>query len=296
MSFATSRSVSSFDCKICYHPGKANVVADALSWKERNKPKRVRAMNMTLQLSIKDRILVSQKEALDESGVVCFGKRGKLAPRYVGPFDITERIGPVTYILMLPEELNGVHVTFYVSNLKKGLADLTPRVPLDEIKVDAKLNFMEEPVEILEREFKKLKRCRISIVKVRWNSKRGPEFTWECQDQMKLKSCADVVAFACVILSLLPDTFSMRVIMEGSGHYKVLDTVSRYDSLRVNSTPPLSSHRLPHTQTSPTTTPPQAFFYRRATRVAIHTNTKSEESVDESTDSESEEVASEDQQ
>ncbi|GJV73786.1 putative reverse transcriptase domain-containing protein [Tanacetum coccineum] len=60
-------------------------------------------------------------------------------------------------------------------------------VPLDEIRVDAKLNFVEEPVEILEREFKKLKRSRIAIVKVRWNSKRGPEFTWEREDHMKLK-------------------------------------------------------------------------------------------------------------
>ncbi|GJT34849.1 hypothetical protein Tco_0925268 [Tanacetum coccineum] len=75
---------------------------------------------------------------------------------------------------------------FHVSNLKKCLADPTLKVPLDKIQVDAKLNFMEEPVEILEREFKKLKHRRIAIVKVRWNSKRGPEFTWECEDQMKL--------------------------------------------------------------------------------------------------------------
>ncbi|GJQ98150.1 putative reverse transcriptase domain-containing protein [Tanacetum coccineum] len=87
----------------------------------------------------------------------------------------------------LPEELNGVHDTFHVSNLKKCLADPTLKVPLDEIRVDAKLNFVEEPVEILEREFKKLKRSRIAILKVRWNSKRGPEFTWEREDQMKLK-------------------------------------------------------------------------------------------------------------
>ncbi|GKE85025.1 putative reverse transcriptase domain-containing protein, partial [Tanacetum coccineum] len=85
----------------------------------------------------------------------------------------------------LPEELNGVHDTFYVSNLKKCLVDPTLKVPLYKIQVDAKLNFMEEPVEILEREFKKLKHCRIAIVKVRWNSKRGPEFTWEREDQMK---------------------------------------------------------------------------------------------------------------
>ncbi|GKC05003.1 hypothetical protein Tco_0996613 [Tanacetum coccineum] len=110
-------------------------------------------------------------------GVVRFGKKGKLEPRFVGPFEIIENVGPVAYRLDLPEELNGVHDTFHVSNLKKCLVDPTLKVPLDEIQVDAKLNFVEEPVEILEREFTKLKRCRIAIVKVRWNSKRGPEFT-----------------------------------------------------------------------------------------------------------------------
>ncbi|GJW69478.1 putative reverse transcriptase domain-containing protein, partial [Tanacetum coccineum] len=89
-------------------------------------------------------------------GVVCFGKKGKLAPRFVRPFEIIEKVGHVAYRLDLPEELKGVHDTFY-------------------------------PVEILEREFKKLKRSRIAIVKVRWNLKRGPEFTWEREDQMKLK-------------------------------------------------------------------------------------------------------------
>ncbi|GJU50412.1 hypothetical protein Tco_1219967 [Tanacetum coccineum] len=106
---------------------------------------------------------------------------------FVGPFEIIEKVGPVAYQLDLPEELNGVHDTFHVSNLKKCLADPTLKVPLDEIRVDAKLNFVEEHVEILEREFKKLKRSRIAIVKIRWNSKRGPEFTWEREDQMKLK-------------------------------------------------------------------------------------------------------------
>ncbi|GKA42056.1 putative reverse transcriptase domain-containing protein [Tanacetum coccineum] len=83
--------------------------------------------------------------------------------------------------------VDGVHDTFHVLNLKKCLADPTLQVPLDEIQVDAKFNFVEEPVEILEREFKKPKHSRIAIVKVRWNSKRGPEFTWEREDQMKLK-------------------------------------------------------------------------------------------------------------
>ncbi|GJV06106.1 putative reverse transcriptase domain-containing protein [Tanacetum coccineum] len=120
-------------------------------------------------------------------GMIRFGKKGKLAPRFVGPFEIVEKVGPVAYRLRLPEELNGVNDTFHVSNLKKCLADPTLQVPLDEIQVDAKLNFVEEPVKILEREFKKLKRSRIAIVKVRWNSKRGPEFTWEREDQMRLK-------------------------------------------------------------------------------------------------------------
>nr|GEX12566.1 putative reverse transcriptase domain-containing protein [Tanacetum cinerariifolium] len=90
-------------------------------------------------------------------GVVRFGKKGKLAPRLVGPFEITERIGLVACRLRLPQELNNAHDTFHVSNLKKCLADLTQQIPLEEIKVDAKLNFVEEPIEILEREFKKLK-------------------------------------------------------------------------------------------------------------------------------------------
>ncbi|GJW83313.1 putative reverse transcriptase domain-containing protein [Tanacetum coccineum] len=134
-----------------------------------------------LEFSVGDYVLL---KVSPWKGMVRFGKKGKLAPRFVGPFEIIEKVGPVAYRLDLPEELNGVH---RVMNLKKCLADPTLQVPLDEIRVDAKLNFVEELVEILEREFKQLKRSRIAIVKVRWNSKRGPEFTWERKDQMKLK-------------------------------------------------------------------------------------------------------------
>ncbi|GKD10763.1 hypothetical protein Tco_1190448, partial [Tanacetum coccineum] len=119
--------------------------------------------------------------------VVRFGKKHKLAPRFVGPFDITKRINPVAYRLRLPQELSRVHDTFHVLNLKKCLADPTLHIPLEEIQVDAKLNFVEESVEILEREIKKLKRSRIPIVKDQWNSKQGPDFTWEREDKMKLK-------------------------------------------------------------------------------------------------------------
>ncbi|GJW92477.1 putative reverse transcriptase domain-containing protein, partial [Tanacetum coccineum] len=321
---------SDYDCEIRYHPGKTNVVVDALSRKERVKPNRVRAMNMILQSSIKDMILAAQKEVVDEfaglqkgldemieqrsdgtlyyldriwvplngevrtlimdeahklkyfvhpgsdkmyydlrdrywwpgmkkdkaeyvskcltclkvkpehqrpsgllqqaeipvwkwegidmdfvtklprtssgmtqSGVRCapfealYGRKlsyRQLCGAEVGEGQLIDQCGD--FVLRskcrlercdLPEELNGVHGAFHVSNLKKGLVDPTLQVPLDEIQVDAKLNFVEEPVEILEREFKKLKRSRIAIIKVRWNSKCSPEFTWEREDQMKLK-------------------------------------------------------------------------------------------------------------
>ncbi|GKD83558.1 hypothetical protein Tco_1350397, partial [Tanacetum coccineum] len=120
-------------------------------------------------------------------GVVRFGKKGKLALRYVGSFEILERIGPVAYRLRLPEELCSVHDTFHVSNLKKCLADANFHVPLNEIKIDKTLRFIEEPVEIMDREVKILKRSKILIVKVRWNSKRGPEYIWEREDYMKSK-------------------------------------------------------------------------------------------------------------
>ncbi|GKE05972.1 putative reverse transcriptase domain-containing protein [Tanacetum coccineum] len=120
-------------------------------------------------------------------GVVRFGKRGKLNPRYVGPFKVLAKVRKVAYRLELPQELSRVHHTFHVSNMKKCYADEPLVMPLEGIHVDDKLQFMEEPVEIMEREIKRLKRSRIPLVKVRWNSRRGPEFTWEREDSFKQK-------------------------------------------------------------------------------------------------------------
>ncbi|GJX77463.1 putative reverse transcriptase domain-containing protein [Tanacetum coccineum] len=103
---------------------------------------------------------------------------GKLNPRYVGPFKVLEKVGEVAYKLELPEELSRVHNTFHVSNLKKCHADEPLAIPLDGLHLDDKLHFVEEPLEIVGHEVKRLKRSRIPLVKVRWNSKRGPEFTW----------------------------------------------------------------------------------------------------------------------
>ncbi|GKB85861.1 hypothetical protein Tco_0958133 [Tanacetum coccineum] len=108
-------------------------------------------------------------------GIFRFGKRGKLNPRYIGPFKILERIGPVAYRLELPKKLSSIHIP----NLKKCLSDESLVIPMKELQLDDKLNFVEEPVEVMDREIKQLKRSRIPIIKVRWNSKRGPKFTWE---------------------------------------------------------------------------------------------------------------------
>ncbi|GJS43004.1 putative reverse transcriptase domain-containing protein [Tanacetum coccineum] len=132
-----------------------------------------------LEFQVGDRVLL---KVSPWKGVVRFGKKGKLAPRYVGPLEIVECVGPVAYRLKLPQELSCVHDTFHVSNLKKCLAEPDVQVPLDEIEIDENLRFVEEPIEIVERDVKKLKRRRIPLVKVRWNSRQGAEYTWEHED------------------------------------------------------------------------------------------------------------------
>ncbi|GKA99679.1 hypothetical protein Tco_0827673, partial [Tanacetum coccineum] len=100
---------------------------------------------------------------------------------------VLEKVGEVAYKLELPKELSRVQNTFHVSNLKKCYADELLAVPLDGLHFDDKLQFVKEPVEIMDREVKRLKRSRIPLVKVRWNSRRGPEFTWEREDQFQKK-------------------------------------------------------------------------------------------------------------
>nr|GEV68762.1 putative reverse transcriptase domain-containing protein [Tanacetum cinerariifolium] len=201
-------SFSDYDCEIRYHTGKANVVADALSRKERFKPKRVRAMNMTLQSSIKDRVLTAQKEAVNETGDVrtlIMDEAHKLK-YYIHPradkmyYDLRDRkcrspimraeVGEGYLIkLELVQETNEKILQIKdrlkaTRDRQKSYADKRMR-PL-VFSVGNYVLLKVSPWKCV-REFKKLKRSRISIVKVRLNMKRGPEFTWEREDQMKLK-------------------------------------------------------------------------------------------------------------
>nr|GEX99191.1 hypothetical protein [Tanacetum cinerariifolium] len=175
--------LSYYDCEIRYHPGKANVIVDALSRKEREKPLRDKHLplvefsyNNSYHSSIKatpfealygrkpahwpgigDKVLL---KVSPWKGVIRFGKRGKLSPRFIGPFKVIERIRPVAYKLEFPDKL---------------------------LQLDDKLHFVEEPVEIIDREVKRLKQSQIPIVKVRWNTRRGLEFTWEREDVFRSK-------------------------------------------------------------------------------------------------------------
>jgi hypothetical protein len=118
-------------------------------------------------------------------GVIRFRKRGKLGPRYIGPFKVTARVGKVAYRLELPEELSKIHNTFHVSQLRKCLADETAHVPVNDIQVDEGLNYVERPIAILEKKIKTLRNKDIGLVKVQWEHRRGSEWTWETEDEMK---------------------------------------------------------------------------------------------------------------
>nr|GFB53440.1 putative reverse transcriptase domain-containing protein [Tanacetum cinerariifolium] len=128
-----------------------------------------------MEFQVGDKVML---KVLPWKGVIRFGKQGKLNPRYVRPFKVLKKVKVVAYKVELPQELSRVHNTFHVSNLKKCYSDDPLVIPLEGLQLNEKLHFVEEPIEFMDREVKQLRRSRVLIVKVRWNSRRGPEFTW----------------------------------------------------------------------------------------------------------------------
>ncbi|KAJ0985390.1 hypothetical protein J5N97_003746 [Dioscorea zingiberensis] len=118
-------------------------------------------------------------------GVVRFGRRGKLAPRYIGPFEILERIGVVAYRLALPQDLAQVHDVFHISMLKKCIRDPTRVIPQVPVEVQEDMSYEERPVAILGREDKQLRNRTIPFVKVKWSNHSEREATWEREEDMR---------------------------------------------------------------------------------------------------------------
>ncbi|KAL4016922.1 hypothetical protein IC575_024593 [Cucumis melo] len=130
-------------------------------------------------------------------GVLRFEKKGKLSPRFVGPFEILERIDPVAYRLALPPSLSAVHGVFHVSMLRKHVPDPTHVVGFEPLQISENLSYEEQPVEILAREVKKLSSREISLVKVLWRNHGVEEATWEREEDMRAQhpSCSSIRTF-----------------------------------------------------------------------------------------------------
>ncbi|KAD2394277.1 hypothetical protein E3N88_41254 [Mikania micrantha] len=135
-----------------------------------------------IEFDVGDRVLL---KVSPWKGIIRFRRRGKLSPRYIGPFQIKARVGKVAYRLDLPEELNGIRPTFHVSHLRKCLADELAYVPLDDIEIDDRLNYIEEPVAIVDTKEKQLRNKMVRQVRVQWKHRKGSDTTWETEDEMR---------------------------------------------------------------------------------------------------------------
>ncbi|KAL0556380.1 hypothetical protein IC582_004893 [Cucumis melo] len=135
-----------------------------------------------LEFEIGDKVFL---KVAPMKGVLRFERRGKLSPRFVGPFEILERIGPVAYRLALPPSLSAVHDVFHISMLRKYVPDPSHVVDYEPLEIDENLSYVERPVEVLAREVKTLRNKQIPLVKVLWRNHRVEEATWEREDDMR---------------------------------------------------------------------------------------------------------------
>ncbi|XP_017978269.1 PREDICTED: uncharacterized protein LOC108662423 [Theobroma cacao] len=119
--------------------------------------------------------------------IMRFGKKGKLSPRYIGPFEILKRVGAVAYLLALPSDFSNIHPVFYVSMLKKYNPDPSHVIQYETIQLNNDLTYKEQPVAILDRQVKKLRSKDVASVKVLWQNQTSEEVTWESEKEMRTK-------------------------------------------------------------------------------------------------------------
>ncbi|CAN4118023.1 unnamed protein product [Withania somnifera] len=213
--------IKDYDIDILYHPGKTNVVADALSCMKivsTNKESAERkgmAKDLRQLANLGVRLLETPKEGIvvhnvaasslvDEGlefsigdwvflkvspmkGVMRFGKKEKPSPRYIGPYKIIRRYGQVAYELELPQELSIVHPVFHVSMLRRFIGDPSRITPIEDVQVIEELGYEEVPVAILDRQVKKLRNKEVASLKVLWRNQQVEEVTWEAEEAMKSK-------------------------------------------------------------------------------------------------------------
>ncbi|XP_057996230.1 uncharacterized protein LOC131175596 [Hevea brasiliensis] len=117
--------------------------------------------------------------------ILRFGRKGKLSPRFIGPYEVIERVGPVAYRLALPPELDKIHNVFHVSMLRRYRSDPSHVISMEEIEVQPDLTYEEEPIRILAREVKELRHKQIPLVKVLWKHHNTEEATWESEEMMR---------------------------------------------------------------------------------------------------------------
>ena len=117
--------------------------------------------------------------------ILRFDRKGKLSPRFIGPYEISERVGPVAYRLLLPPELERIHNVFHVSMLRRYRSDPSHIINPSEVEIQADMSYEEEPIRILTREVKELRNKRVPLVKVLWLKHGMEEATWEPENSMK---------------------------------------------------------------------------------------------------------------
>ncbi|GJU24520.1 hypothetical protein Tco_1163141 [Tanacetum coccineum] len=132
--------------------------------------------------TIRERLKVSPWK-----GVLRFKNKGKLSPRFIGPFKILKRVGEVAYVLELQKEMRGIHNTFHVSCLRKCLADDSSVITLDDVEIDPDKTTREEPVAILGRKSRRIRNKEIPLVKVQWKHCKGTSFLYEPEENMRIR-------------------------------------------------------------------------------------------------------------